>query len=91
MEGFAAGVGDGEDVDIELRRASLRRVVLKRKVALESVPRARKANGEVLDDVERAVGVDGEQRIEVADANRAPLRARGSREREEEEESFADR
>jgi hypothetical protein len=90
-KGFAAGVGDGEDVDVELRRASLRRVVLEREIALESVPRARKANREILDDIERAIGVNGEQRIEITDADRAPLRARGSRERAEEKECFADR
>jgi hypothetical protein len=88
---LAAGVGDGEDVDVELRRASLRGVVLERKVALDSVPGARKTNREILDDVERSVRMDGEQRIEVADADRAPLRARGAGEREEEEECFADR
>ncbi len=91
MKGPAAGVGDREDVDVELRRASLRRVVLERKVTLEPVPRARKSNREVLDDVERAVIVNGELRIEVADADRPPLGARGAREREEEEECFTDR
>jgi hypothetical protein len=36
--------------------------------------------------------MNGEHRIEVADANRAPLRARDTGEREEEkEECFADR
>jgi hypothetical protein len=65
--------------------------VLERQIADDAVPLARESNREVLDDVERSVGMNGEQRIEVADADRAPLRARGAREREEEEEGFADR
>jgi hypothetical protein len=88
---FTTGIGDIEDVDVELRRASLRCVVLEREVALDSVPRAGKADREILEDVERSVGLDRDLRIEVANANRAPLRARGSRERAEEKECFADR
>jgi len=52
---------------------------------------AHEANSEILDDVERAVGMNGQLRIELADADRARLRARGSRERAEEKESLADR
>jgi hypothetical protein len=88
---FAAPLGDLTDVDVQFCRAALRRVVLERQVTLESVPAARKSNSEVFDDVERAVGMNRKQRIEVADANRAPLRARGSREREKEKECLADR
>jgi hypothetical protein len=87
----AARLGDLEDVDVKPGRASLRGIVLKRQIANDSVPLAREANREVLDDVECAVGMNGELRIEVADADRPPLRARGAREREEEKECFADR
>ena len=65
--------------------------MLKREIADDAVPLTREPNREVFNDVERAVGMNGELRIEVADADRAPLRARGSREREEEKECFADR
>jgi hypothetical protein len=60
--------------------------VAERQVADDPVPRARKTDGELFGDIERAVRVNGEQRIEVADANAAvaALRARGIREREEE-------
>ena len=57
-----------------------------RQVADDSVPLAREGDCELLGDIERSVGVNGEKRIEVADADGAALRARGSREREEEDE-----
>jgi len=51
---------------------------------------ADEANSELLGDIDRSVGVNRVQRIEVADADRALLRARELREREEEEEGVAD-
>jgi hypothetical protein len=81
----AARVGDVADRDVELRRAALRGVVVERDVAVESFPAARESNRQLLGDVERSIGANGEQRIEVADANGASLRARGSGEREESE------
>ena len=45
-------------------------------VAIDSVPLPIEANGERLDDVEGAVGVDGEQRVEIAEANGTFLRTR---------------
>jgi hypothetical protein len=87
----AARLGDAEDVDVEPGRAPLRGIVLQRQIADDAVPPARESNREILDDVECAVGMNGELRIEVADADRAPLRARGAREREEEKECFTDR
>jgi hypothetical protein len=65
--------------------------VLQRQIADDAVPLASESNREILDDVECAVGMNGQLRIEVADADRASLRARGTREREEEKECFADR
>jgi hypothetical protein len=80
-------VSDGDDVDVQLRRATLGGVVAERQVADDPVPRAGETDGELFGDIERSVRVNGEQRIEVADANAAvgALRARGIREREEEE------
>jgi hypothetical protein len=82
----AGCVSDEADGDVELCRASLRGVVAERQVAVDPVPLAREADCELLGDVERPVGVNGEKRIKVADAYGAALRARGSREREQEEE-----
>jgi hypothetical protein len=65
--------------------------VLQGEVADNAVPLSDEPNREVLGDVERAVRVNGEQRIEVADADRAPLRARGSREREKKRKCLPDR
>jgi len=79
-------VGYVADGDVELRRASLRGVVVERQVAVDSVPGAREPNRQLLGDIDRSVGVNGEERIEVADADGAALRARGTRERESEEE-----
>ncbi len=42
-------------------------------------------DGELLGDVERSIGMNGEERIEVAEAERAALRARRGRECEKEE------
>jgi hypothetical protein len=62
----------------------------KRYLTVDSVPLADEANRELLGDIDRSVGVNRVQRIEVADADRALLRARKLREREEEEEGVAD-
>jgi len=48
-------------------------------------------DGELLGDVERSIGMNGEERIVVADAERAALRARGTCEREKEEKGPANR
>jgi hypothetical protein len=79
-------VSDIADSDVELGRASLRGVVVERDVAVDSVPLTGESDCQLLGDIERSVGVNGEKRIEVADADGAPLRARGACEREKEEE-----
>jgi hypothetical protein len=79
-------VGDVADRDVELGGAALRGVVVERDVAVDSVPLTRESDCQLLGDVERSIGANGEQRIEVADADGATLRARGSREREKSEE-----
>jgi hypothetical protein len=60
--------------------------VLERQVAVDPVPLTGEPDCQLFGDIEGSVGVNGEQRIEVADAERAALRARGAREREKEEE-----
>jgi hypothetical protein len=82
-ERLAGSVGNRTIIDVELRAAALRGLVLEGEIAVESVPGAIEADGERLDDVECAIPVDCEQRIEVADANRSPLRARRLDERAE--------
>jgi hypothetical protein len=79
-------VGDVADRDVELGGAALRSVVVERDVPVDSVPLTRESDRQLLGDIERSVGANGEQRIEVTDADGASLRARGSREREEKEE-----
>jgi hypothetical protein len=69
LKPLAAPVGDVADGDVELRRAALRGVVVERDVAIESFPAARESDRQLLGDVERSVGPNGEQRIEVADAD----------------------
>jgi hypothetical protein len=78
-------VGDVADSDVEPGRASLRGVVVERDVAVDSVPLTGEPDCQLLGDIEGSVRVNGEQRIEVADADGAALRARGARERENEE------
>ena len=85
LESPAARVGDVSDRDVESRGAPLRRVVVERQVAIDSVPVAGESERDRLGDIERSIGVNGEQRIEVADADGASLRAREIREREEDE------
>jgi hypothetical protein len=82
---LAIRVSDVADRDVELRRAPLRGVVVEREVAVDSIPLAREADCQRLGDIERSVGVNGEERVEVADADGAALRARRIGEREEEE------
>jgi hypothetical protein len=82
----ALGVGDVADDDVELRPASLRGVVLERKVADDSVPLTVESDRQLLSDVERSIGVNCEERIERADANGAVLRARIARERDRPDE-----
>jgi hypothetical protein len=60
--------------------------MMEREVADYSVPLSREMDSEPLGDVERSIGMNCEERIEVADADGAPLRARGTSEREKEEE-----
>jgi hypothetical protein len=81
---LAVGVGDVPYSDAELGRATLRSVVMERQIADDSVPLSIEPDGQLLGDVERSVGVDCEQRIEVADAERATLRANVIAERESE-------
>jgi hypothetical protein len=78
---LAGRIGDVADGDVELRLASLRGVVVERQVADDSVPLTCESDCQLLGDIERAIGVNGEERIEVADANGAFLRARTSGER----------
>jgi hypothetical protein len=83
---LAVGVSDVADGDVELRLASLRGVVVERQVADDSVPLTCESDCQLLGDIERAIGVNGEERIEVADANGAFLRARIDGERTEKNE-----
>ena len=81
---LAVRVGDVSDGDVEPGRATLGSVVMERQIANDPVPLAVEPNGQLLGDVERSVGVDCEERIEVADAERAALRANVTAERESE-------
>jgi hypothetical protein len=85
LESPAASVGDVADRDVEPRGAALCGVVVERQVAIDSVPVSGESERDLLGDVERPVGVNGEQRVEYADADGAFLRAREMREREEDE------
>lgn len=80
---LACVVGNGAVLDVELGAATLRRVVVQREVAIEPVPRAGEADGELLDYVERSILVDGEERVKLAQAYVAFLRARRLDERAE--------
>ena len=84
MKPLAVGVGDVSDSDVELGRATLRSVVMERQISDDPVPLPIEPNRQLLGDVERSVGVDGEERIEVADAERAALRAGVVRKRKRE-------
>jgi len=50
--------------------------VAERQVADDSVPLTRESDCQLLNDIQRSVGANGEKRIEVADADGAALRAR---------------
>jgi len=91
VEPASGRVGDVADGDVEPGRASLRGVVVERDVAVDSVPLSRESDRQLFGDIERSIGVNGEQRIEITDADGAPLRARGARQREKEEESPTNR
>jgi hypothetical protein len=86
LKALAIRVGDVADRDVELRRAALRGVVVERDVAVKSVPLTCESDCQLLGNIERPIGANDEQRIEVADADGASLRARGACEREEDEE-----
>jgi hypothetical protein len=85
-ESLATRVSDVAECDVEPGRTALRGVVAERQVADDSVPLTCESDRELLGDVERAVGVNGEKRIKVANADGAALRARGACERENEEQ-----
>jgi hypothetical protein len=85
VEPASGRIGDVADSDVEPGCAPLRGVVVERDVAVDSVPLTGEPDCQLLGDIEGSVGVNGEQRIEVADADGATLRARGAREREKEE------
>ncbi len=80
---LAGVVGDATVFDVELGGATLRRVVVQREIAIEPVPRPGEADGELLDYIERSIPVDGEERVELAQAYVAFLRARRLDERAE--------
>jgi hypothetical protein len=65
--------------------------VVERDVAVDSVPLTGEPDCQLFGDIEGSVRVNGEQRIEVTDVDGAPLRARGTGERENEEESPTNR
>jgi hypothetical protein len=69
-------VGDVAERDVELGRAALRGVVVEREVSNDAVPLASESDRQLFGDIERSAGANGEQRIEVPDANRAALCAR---------------
>jgi hypothetical protein len=55
--------------------------VVQREIAIEPVPLTCEMDRQLLDDVRRSIGADGEERREIADANLALLRARRCGER----------
>jgi hypothetical protein len=90
-ESLATRVSDVADRDVELGRAPLRGVVMEREVADDSVPLPCESDCQLLGDIERSIGMNGQKRIEVADADGPALRARGARKRENEEEGEGER
>jgi hypothetical protein len=75
-ERLTSRVGDKAGLYVELGRSSLRSVVVQQDVTIDPVPLTIEVNGERLDDVEGAVRIDGEQRVETAEANGTFLRTR---------------
>jgi len=65
-------------------RAALRGIVLERQVAIDSVPLTREPDRDLLGDVERSVGMNGEERMKLRTRIEAGLRARINPEREDE-------
>ena len=59
-----------------------------RQVANDSVPLTRESDCQLLNDIQRSVGANGEKRIEVADADGAALRARIMDERAERNQEY---
>jgi hypothetical protein len=70
------GVGDRTLFNLELTRPPVSRLMAKREIAIDAVPLTGEANGELLDYIGSSVGMYGEQRAEIADANVAALRGR---------------
>jgi hypothetical protein len=84
-ERLAVGVSDRAVLDVEPGGATLRGVMVERKVAIEPVPRPREPDGQLLDYIERSIPVDGEEGIELPNPDVARLRARPRGERAENE------
>jgi hypothetical protein len=84
-EGSAIYFGNRCADDVQFSRAALGGVVVEREIPIDPVPGAVETDRQRLGYVERSVATDGEQRIEVADANGAALRARRTGERAEKE------
>jgi hypothetical protein len=77
-ERAAGAVGDVAVGDLELGLAAVSRLVVEREIAVDPVPRSVEVERELLDYVERAVVVDGEQCNECPKANAAALRLRAT-------------
>jgi hypothetical protein len=60
LEPLSIRVGDVADRDVELGGAALRCVVVERDVAVDSVPLTRESDCQLLGDIERSVGANGE-------------------------------
>ena len=58
--------------------------MVERQIAHDAVPPASERDGELLGDIERSVRVNGEERVEVPDADGAPLGAGSVAEHERE-------
>jgi hypothetical protein len=75
---LAGRVSDGAVFYIQPGRPALSGVVMERQIAIDPVPLTLEADGELLDNVERAIGIDGEQRVVIPNANGTLLRLRVS-------------
>jgi hypothetical protein len=56
---------------------------MQQEIAIDAVPGAVEADGQLLDYIERSVAIYSEKRIEVTDANATALRPRRTGERAE--------